>query len=82
MWPYSEPDRNSHSRCQEIAEEARDRLRNAPHVNRRNVSCDCEDGVLWLRGEVPSFYAKQVAQEAVKAVEGITGINNDIEVTW
>jgi osmotically-inducible protein OsmY len=34
-----------------------------------------------LRGELPSFYAKQVAQEAVKAVEGITGINNDIKVT-
>ena len=81
MWPYSQPDRNSRSRCQEIAEEARDRLRNDPHVNCRNVSCDCEDGVLWLWGELPSFYAKQVAQEAVKTVEGITGINNDIKVT-
>jgi osmotically-inducible protein OsmY len=37
--------------------------------------------VLWLRGELPSFYEKQVAQEAVKAVEGVTGIINDIEVT-
>jgi len=82
MWPDSQADRNSRSRCQEIAEEAADRLHNDPHVNHSNVSCYCEDRVLWLRGELPSFYAKQVAQEAVKGVEGIVGVMNDIEVTW
>jgi hypothetical protein len=38
--------------------------------------------VLRLRGQLQSFYAKQVAQEAVKGLEGIAGIINDIEVRW
>jgi len=72
---------NSRSRSRQIAEEAKDRLRNEPHLNRRDVSCECEEDVLRLRGELPTFYEKQVAQEAVKRVEGVAGVINDIRVT-
>jgi len=82
VWPFSRPDPRHRSPSQRIAEEAEARLRNDPHVNRRHISCECHQGVLLLRGELPSFYEKQVAQEAVKGVEGIAGIVNDIEVTW
>ena len=80
MRPHRQPDVNS--RSQQIAEEAEDRLRKDPHVNGRDISCECNEGVLWLRGDLPTFYEKQVAQEAVEGVEGIAGIINDIEVTW
>jgi len=75
------PDRGRLSRSQQIADEARARLRREPHIGRRAVSCEFEQGVLWLRGELPSFYEKQVAQEAVKGLDGVAGIVNDIEVT-
>ena len=79
MGPHSQPGHPSRSR--EIAEEARDRLRNNADVVGKDVLCACEKGVLRLRGELPTFYAKQLAQEAVKGVEGVAGIINDIEVT-
>jgi len=82
MSSHSRPDRSGRPDSQQIAEKARDRLRKDPHVNRREVSCECQEGVLWLRGELPSFYEKQVAQEAVKGLDGVAGIINDIEVTW
>jgi osmotically-inducible protein OsmY len=76
---YSQP---SVDRCsRQITEDAKDRLRNDSRINRRGVSCDCEEGLLRLRGELPTFYEKQVAQEVVKGVDGVTGIINDIEVT-
>ena len=70
-----------HSPSHRIAEEARQRLRSSPPLHRRDLSCDCEEGVLWLHGQLPSFYEKQIAQEAVKSVEGVAGVINDIEVT-
>jgi hypothetical protein len=34
----------------------------------RAVSCDLHQGVLTLRGQVPSYYLKQVAQEVIRAM--------------
>jgi hypothetical protein len=47
----------------------------------RNVSCECEEGTITLRGRSSSYYEKQVAQETVRGVEGVTQIVNEIEVT-
>jgi hypothetical protein len=46
MESFFQPDRSSRSPSEQIVEEAKDRLRKYPHVNRRNVSCECEDCVL------------------------------------
>jgi hypothetical protein len=40
-------------------------LRRNPYLALKNVSCDCRDGVLVLRGSLPSYYLKQMAQEVV-----------------
>ncbi len=63
-----------------IAEAAMECLRCSPHKAFTGVSCDCEQGVLLLRGRVSSFYHKQVAQEAVARVNGVTQVVNTIEV--
>jgi len=47
-------------------------------VNR--VSCQYEDGLLVLRGTLSSFYQKQLAQEAVRNLEGVRQIRNEIQV--
>jgi len=65
---------------QEIAEVARERLRDSRYGAFGWISCECDDGVLLLRGHLSSFYLKQHAQEAVAGVEGVTQVVNEIEV--
>jgi osmotically-inducible protein OsmY len=38
------------------------------------------DGTLRLAGELPTFYQKQLAQEAVRRVDGVRQVVNDIVV--
>ncbi len=63
-----------------IAEAAKECLRVSPYRVFAEVSCECEQGVLTLRGSLSCFYWKQLAQEAVARVEGVTQVVNDIEV--
>ena len=46
----------------------------------KNIACDYRDGVLTLRGRLPSYYLKQVAQETVARIAGVQRIDNQIEV--
>jgi hypothetical protein len=39
-----------------------------------------EQGILFLRGDLDSFYLKQVAQEAIACVKGTTRLVNEIVV--
>jgi hypothetical protein len=54
--------------------------RRNPYLALKNVTCDCRDGVLVLRGCLPSYYLKQVAQELVARLEGVEGLENEIQV--
>ena len=63
-----------------VAQAAKDRLRSNPHWPVRRVSCECDEGRLFLRGRLSSFYHKQLAQEAVSDVDGVTQVINEIEV--
>ena len=38
------------------------------------------DGVLTVRGRVPSFYLKQLLQTVLKRVDGVERINNQVDV--
>jgi hypothetical protein len=40
-------------------------LRSSQYPPLKTISCDCQDGVLILRGSVPTYYLKQMAQEVV-----------------
>jgi hypothetical protein len=55
-------------------------LRRNPYLALKHVTCDCRDGVLVLRGCLPSYYLKQVAQEVVARLEGVEGVENEIKV--
>lgn len=63
-----------------IEQAAQERLRKSSHSVLHSISCSFERGSLILLGQVPSFYYKQLAQEAVVHLEGVTRIVNDIEV--
>ena len=65
---------------QEIAEIARGVLRQSAYAELRDLSCDFSGGVLTLRGRVPTYYLKQLAQEAVADVPGVIEVDNHVEV--
>jgi len=71
------PTRTAQPGLQELAEGC---LRRNPYLALKNVACDCREGVLVLRGCLPSYYLKQVAQEVVARLEGVERIENQIEV--
>jgi hypothetical protein len=64
-----------------VAQAAERRVQASPHFALRSVSCDYDKGILVLRGRVASYYLKQLAQEAVRKLDGVVVIVNVIEVT-
>ena len=63
-----------------IAAAATESLQNSPYHAVRTVLCEWENGILFLRGKLSSFYHKQVAQETVARLKGLTPLVNEIEV--
>ncbi len=66
--------------AERIAKLAERRLQESGYFCLRRVSCHYHEGVLALRGRVPSFYLKQVAQTVVRQIEGVIEILNQVEV--
>jgi osmotically-inducible protein OsmY len=67
---------------EQIVEHARRLLLDRPHLTVQRIWCEFDGSNLFLRGQVPSFYHKQLAQNAVARVEGVKQVVNDIEVVW
>jgi osmotically-inducible protein OsmY len=65
-----------------VAERAMERLRASPYKVLQRVWCECTHGVLFLRGRLFSFHEKQVAQDVVAGVSGVTHVVNEIQVDW
>jgi hypothetical protein len=55
-------------------------LRSNPYLALKNISCYLFDGVLVLRGCLPTYYLKQIAQAAVASMKGVRRIDNQIQV--
>jgi hypothetical protein len=55
-------------------------LRSNPYLALKNVSCDWLNGVLVLKGCLPTYYLKQIAQEVVANLAGVEAIDNQIQV--
>jgi osmotically-inducible protein OsmY len=45
------------------------------------VSCESCDGIVYLRGHTDSYYQKQLAQEAVRRLDGVEAVVNEITVS-
>ena len=68
------------ARDRETTANARRRLRESTYRDLRAIDCQSICGVLTLRGSVFNFYSKQLAQEAVRRVPGVTTVVNAVEV--
>lgn len=64
----------------QIVERAESNLRHNSYLSLKNVRCDYHDGALILRGCLPTYYLKQMAQSVVSRMEGVQRIVNEIEV--
>ncbi|MCA9101951.1 MAG: BON domain-containing protein [Pirellulales bacterium] len=53
-----------------------------PHVPSRDLRFETTEGRVTIRGTVGSFYHKQAAQEALRRIDGIQRIDNELEVNW
>ncbi len=73
-------DRDDPRLAREIARAARARLRATPYHGLRKISCEYRHGALVLRGALPSFFQKQMAQEAVFDLHQVTQVINEIDV--
>ena len=67
-------------RSRAVTMAAKVRLKESPHWAIRSLTCECYDGVLFLRGHLPSFYQKQLAQETVGKLEGVLQVVNEAVV--
>lgn len=63
-----------------IRDSAVRRLRESHYHGLRSVECEYHEGILTLRGEVVSFFLKQMAQVLVARTEGVEQIVNHLRV--
>jgi len=63
-----------------LAEEAERVLGESAYADLRRLRCDCTDGVVCIRGRVPSYFLKQMAQTAVSRIPGVRRVVNQITV--
>jgi osmotically-inducible protein OsmY len=57
-------------------------IQTSPYVNGRLLRFETEGSRVVLQGSVKSYFQKQMAQEAIRKVEGVEQIENCLEVLW
>ncbi len=68
------------ARERKIEESAESRLRRSGYLALKDINCTCHDGAMTLRGHLPTYYLKQLAQHWVAEIEGVREIINQVEV--
>lgn len=75
------PFQNRRDLNRELEADARAELRMSAYASVRRVSCELQDGAIILRGCVPSYFLKQIAQSAlIERLNGVVRIDNRLEV--
>jgi osmotically-inducible protein OsmY len=64
----------------EIEQTAINQLQLSPYFCLRSIAVDTRGGVLALKGQVASYFQKQLAQETVRNIKGVVGLVNDLIV--
>jgi hypothetical protein len=61
---------------------AQGRFHRSPYLPLRQVSCLLDDGILTLRGSVPTYYLKQLAQTIGASIQGVRQVINRLDVEF
>lgn len=54
----------------------------SPHLSGQRLLVETESDTVVVRGQVETYYQKQMAQEIVRRIEGVQKVDNRLEVTW
>lgn len=63
-----------------LDEKVKQAISRSPYVGSQQLLCDTQDGTVRLQGRVRTYFQKQMAQEAIKTVEGVEEILNELIV--
>lgn len=66
----------------QLMDRAQAALEQHPHLARKQLRLQARQGRLILNGVVGSYYQKQLAQEALRKIDGVESIENRLEVHW
>ena len=69
-----------HDQAHGLRELIHNTVAGSPFVSSRNLSIEVEQSQVTLRGDVPSFHQKQLAQEAIRHLDGVDEICNELTV--
>jgi hypothetical protein len=65
-----------------FADQVSSALADNPHLAGRQLRVEAHAGRVTLHGVVNSYYQKQMAQEALRRLDGVREIENCLEVSW
>lgn len=65
-----------------LASKVSQRLHGTGHLRLRNVKVEEDAGRVTLKGRVPSYYLKQLAQTVAVSVGGVGQIRNELTVEF
>jgi len=68
--------------CDSVVQEITECLRAHAYREMRSLTVEHCDGVVTLQGEVTTYYYKQVAQESVRRIAGVTKTINLVDVRY
>ena len=70
------------ARYDDVTAAALGRFRSCHNFELQRLLCEVRAGILTIRGQVSSYYLKQLAQETVRSLEGVIRIVNHLEVVY
>jgi hypothetical protein len=73
---------NAQDSCLTLEAVIRGRFQRSPYLPLRNIRCFVHDGVLTLRGHVPTYYLKQLAQTIGGSFLDVQRISNELFVEF
>lgn len=73
--------RRREDNSKDVGMQVRRALQRHPYRLLRTLFVEYEKGVVVLRGRLPSYYQKQLAQEAMRGIDGVTHVVNEVEVS-
>jgi osmotically-inducible protein OsmY len=65
-----------------LAEAVQSAIATSPYLSGRKLRFETEQGRVVLLGTVSTYFQKQMAQEALRRVDGVREIENQLDVTW
>lgn len=64
----------------EIADSVRRSFAALHYPELNQIACEAKQGQVTLRGNVRSYYLKQMAQEVARRIPGVRRVTNDVQV--